>query len=79
MALKRQIQDVDHWPSDKRRKALRMAFFLLSGPGSDPAPGVRVPKAAATCESEARLERVCGISRGSGFCTLLLYSPLNRG
>jgi DNA-binding NarL/FixJ family response regulator len=35
-------------------------------PEPGPVRGVRVPKAAATREGEARPERVCGISRGPG-------------
>lgn len=50
-----------------------MAFFLLSGPDPGPASGVRVPKAAATREGGAWLERVRGISRDPGCGTLLLY------
>ncbi len=51
-----------------------MAFFLLSGPGLGSRPGICVPQAAAAREEQARLERVCGISRGPGCCTLLLDS-----
>jgi hypothetical protein len=58
--LKRQIQDVDRCPLDKRRRALTTAFFLFSGPDHGPPPGVCVPKAAATREGKARLERMCG-------------------
>lgn len=51
-----------------------MAFFLLSGPDPGPGPGIGVPQAAAAREGEAPLERVCGISRGPGCGTLLLYN-----
>jgi hypothetical protein len=40
-----------------------MAFFLLSGPDPGSGPGICVPQAAAAREEQARLERVCGISR----------------
>jgi hypothetical protein len=40
-----------------------MAFFLLRGPDLDPGPGPVHPQAAAAREEQARLERVCGISR----------------
>jgi hypothetical protein len=51
-----------------------MAFFLLSGPDLGSGPGICMPQAAAAREEQARLERVCGISRGPGCGTLLLYS-----
>ena len=35
--------------------------------------GFRYREAAAARETQARLERVCGISRGPGCGTLLLY------
>jgi len=47
-----------------------MAFFLLSSPDLGSGPGIGVPQAAAAREEQARLERVCGISRGPGCCTL---------
>ena len=47
-----------------------MAFFLLSGPELGPA----LDLCATGREGEAPLERVCGISRGPGCGTLLLYS-----
>jgi hypothetical protein len=50
-----------------------MAFFLLSGPDLGSRPGICVPQAAVAREEQARLERVCGISRGPGCGTLLLY------
>ena len=60
-ALKRQIQDVDRWPLDRRRRALTMAFFLLSGPDPGPDPKIRAPQVAAAHEGKAPLERVYGI------------------
>ena len=48
-----------------------MAFFLLSGSELGPKTW---DLCAAGREGEAPLERVCGISRGPGCCTLLLYS-----
>jgi hypothetical protein len=35
--------------------------------------GICVPQAGAAREQQARLERLCGISRGPGCGTLLLY------
>jgi len=55
-----------------------MAFFLFSGPGLGSGPGICVPQAAAAREEQARLEHVCGISRGPGCGTLLLYSRPSR-
>ena len=46
-----------------------MAFFLLSGPELGPA----LDLCATGREGEAPLERVCGISRGPGCGTFLLY------
>ncbi|HEY5359405.1 MAG TPA: hypothetical protein VIJ82_17280 [Streptosporangiaceae bacterium] len=51
-----------------------MAFFLLSSPDLSSRPGIGVPQAAAAREEQARLERLCGISRGPGCGTLLLYN-----
>src|SRR5450755_186612 len=51
--LKRQLQDVDRWPLARRRRALTMAFFLLSGPDPRRAPGVRAPQAAADREGRS--------------------------
>jgi hypothetical protein len=50
-----------------------MASFLLSGPDPGSRPGICATQAAAAHEEQARLERMCGISRGPGCCTLLLY------
>ena len=50
---------------------LPKAFFLLSGRNS-----AKTWDLCATAhEGKAQLERVCGISRGPGCCTLLLYLP----
>jgi hypothetical protein len=51
-----------------------MAFFLLSGPDLGSGPGICVPQATAAREKQARLERLCGISRDPGCGTLLLYN-----
>ena len=51
-----------------------MAFFLLSSLDLGSRPGIGVPQAAVAREEQARLERLCGISRGPGCGTLLLYS-----
>jgi len=53
-----------------------MAFLLLRGPDPGPGPGICATQAAAAREEQARLERVCGISRGPGCGTLLLYCRL---
>jgi hypothetical protein len=45
---------------------------LLSGPELGPKTW---DLRAAAREDEAQLERVCGISRNPGCCTLLLYLP----
>jgi hypothetical protein len=50
-----------------------MAFFLLSSPDLGSRPGTCVPQAATAREEQARLERLCGISRGPDCGTLLLY------
>jgi hypothetical protein len=50
-----------------------MAFLLLRGLGPGLEPGIRVLQAPAAREGEARLERVCSVSRDPGCCTLLLY------
>ena len=71
-ALKRQIQHVACWPPGERHWALPKAFFLLSGPELGPKTW---DLCAAAREGKAQLERVCGISRGPGCCTLLLYLP----
>ncbi len=72
--MKWQIQHGTHWTPDRRSGTPTMVFFLLSGP--DPAPDLEICalRAAAARESEARLERLYGISCGPGCCTLLLYS-----
>ncbi len=51
-----------------------MAFFLLSGPDLGSGPGIGGPQATAAREEQAHFEHMCGISRGPGRCTLLLYS-----
>jgi hypothetical protein len=56
-------------------RALPKAFFLVNCPDPASGPGICGLQAAAAREGEARLERVCGISRGPGCCTLLLYLP----
>ena len=48
-----------------------MVFCLLSRPDLGPGPGIGVPQAAVARGEQARLECLCGISRGPGCCTLL--------
>ncbi len=71
-ASKRQIRHVVCWPPGKRHWALPKAFFLLSGPEFGPKTWDLCPAAR---EGKAQVERVRGISRGPGCCTLLLYLP----
>ena len=54
--------------------ALPTAFLLLSSLEPTPRPGLRASEAAAAHQSEAQLERMCGISYDPGCGTLLLYS-----
>jgi len=60
------------WPPGTRHWAPPKAFFLLSGPELGPKTW---DLCAAAREGKAQLERVCGISRGPGRCTLLLCLP----
>ena len=69
--MKRQIQHTARWPPGKRHWALRKAFFLFSGPELGPETW---DLCAAAREGKSQLERVSGVSRGPGCCTLLLYS-----
>jgi hypothetical protein len=63
------------WAAGQAALSPPQAFSLLSGSEADlKAWDLRLPPAGG----EARLERVCGISRGSGCCTLLLYSRPGR-
>jgi hypothetical protein len=54
-------------------EALPNVFSLLSSPEFSPGPRLWMLRAAITHEAEVYVERLCGISRGVGCGTLLLY------
>jgi hypothetical protein len=72
-ALKRQIRHVPRWDAD-RGAGPNDGVLPVSSLHLGSRPGISVPQAAAAREEQARLERLCGISRGPGCGTLLLYS-----
>ncbi len=68
------------WPARRACARPRHSAGPISGSRSASAPAARgntgqaLDLCASGRESEAPLERVCGILRGAGCCTLLLYS-----
>src|SRR5580693_8691228 len=78
-ALERQIQHADHWTPGRRHRTRPRVSCLLNGPDPGPSPEPVRRRPQPTERDGAPLERVCGISRGPGCCTLLLYLPESMG